>query len=156
MYPSPDFGVTHMRVTLASAVALLIAAVALSGCTGGGQAACSSVSGAFSCGGQVADKSATENHSWNNDGSKAMISWGGQAAGGSFMLTILDAAGKQVYSHSFTGSGQNGYTAETASGAPGSWTVRMTYTDFTGQIGLSVTGGSGTTYGCPPGSPYCR
>lgn len=130
----------------------LVTAFALSGCTGG-QMACSSTSGAFSCGGQVANKSGSETYSWDNSGTRAMVSWGGQASSGSFTLTIKDSTGKQVYTRSFSGAGQGGSSENTAPGAPGSWTATIAFTGFTGQMGLSVTS-TGSGY-CPPGTPYC-
>lgn len=141
-----------MRALPASITLVAALAIGLSGCTGG-QYACSSTSGAFSCGGQVANKSGSESFNWDNSGTRAMVAWGGQAASGSFTLSILDAAGKQVYSRNFSGTNQGGASENTATGASGTWTVRVTYSDFTGQMGLSVTGAGGS--GCPPGVPYC-
>jgi hypothetical protein len=139
-----------MRPLLATVA--LLSALALAGCTAG-QQACTSQSGSFSCGGQLANKSGTESHTWSNPSTKAQVSWGGQAASGSFTLTILDAQGKQVYSRTVSGAGQSGASGSTSTGMPGDWTVRLTYSDFTGQMGLSVTQ-AGASY-CPPGTPYC-
>ncbi|MHB8633629.1 MAG: hypothetical protein ACYDBQ_06650 [Thermoplasmatota archaeon] len=119
----------------------------MAGCTG--QEACSSTSGAFSCGAQVAGKTATENYTWHNAAGTAHVSWGGQASSGTFSVQVKDATGQQVYQRDFVGGGQQATNEDTSQGAPGDWSITIVYTSFTGQVGLTLTSGSGMT--CPTG-----
>lgn len=133
-----------MRFAFAAAC---LAVLALAGCSG--QAGISNVTDAFSYGGQVAGMDGSHPYSWQNTQGKAMVSWGGQVASGSFTLTIRDADGKQVYSGSM-GSGQGGMSGTTAAGRAGSWTIVLDFQGLTGQMGLSVTAMGGS----PGNVPY--
>jgi hypothetical protein len=100
----------------------------------------SNTPGAFSDSGQVAGASGTAEYAWQDASGNAMISWGGQSASGSFVLTLLDACGKQVYQQTFNGASQGGGNQNAKPGQPGAWLVRLEYSAFTGQMGLSITG----------------
>jgi len=123
-----------MRLGAGTVVALLM----LAGCTGG-QGACASSTGSFSCGQQVSNKNDTMSQEWNNPGTAAQVSWGGQVASGSLDIQLLDSKGTRVYSHTVQGTTQGGFNERSSTGAPGTWHVRLVYHSFTGQMGLSVT-----------------
>ncbi|MGB0653089.1 MAG: hypothetical protein ACPGQL_07790 [Thermoplasmatota archaeon] len=118
--------------------ALAVAAIVLSGCAGFEQQSVSNTDNNFSYAGQVAGKSETETYDWKNSFSRAQVSWGGQSASGSFTVTIKDSLGNQVYSETFSGTQQGGGNMQTERGTPGTWEVKITFRDFTGQMGLAV------------------
>lgn len=96
--------------------------------------------GSFSDSGQMVGATGTDEYAWQDASGQAMISWGGQAASGSMKLTLLDACGKSVYSQTFEGMSQGGGNQNAKPGVAGQWLVRLEFTGFTGQMGLSVTG----------------
>jgi len=120
--------------------------VMLSGCAE--QFAVSNQTNNLSIAGQAAGKGGSESWTWKNTVGSAQVSWGGQAAEGRMTLKIEDAAGKQVFSRSLSGTSQEGFDGPTSSGAPGDWKVTLRFDDFTGQMGLSIrAGGSSGTGG---------
>ena len=129
---------------LAASLALVVPLLA--GCAG--NVGVSNVTDAFSYGGQVAEKTATESFTWHNTKSQAILSWGGQLAKGSIALTIQDAAGKTVYSKSMTDA-NNGFSGNTQSGLAGDWTVKLAFAGATANMGLSLAAQGGGY--CPPG-----
>ncbi len=121
------------------ALTALLLALALSGCTAPGeQLVVNNHPGAFQLAGQVAGKTGTETYRWENSADQASVSWGGQVASGTFTLTIKDAAGKQVHSHSFGGTRQGSDSGATQTGTPGTWTIVVQFSSYTGQMALNV------------------
>lgn len=96
--------------------------------------------GSFSDSGQVAGATGTAEYAWTDASGRGQISWGGQAGSGSLKLTLLDACGKQVYTHTWSAPSQGGVQENAQPGTPGKWLVRMEFTAFTGQMGLSIVG----------------
>ncbi len=128
-----------MRHVVLATAACLLASFVLSGCTAPGeQLIVNNNPGAFQLAGQVAGKSGTETYEWQNNAQRASVSWGGQVASGSFTLSIKDAAGKQVHTHSFGGTAQGSDSGSTQSGAAGKWTITVTFSGYTGQMALNV------------------
>ncbi len=126
-----------------AAVALVIAGcMAGAECTAGqgagGQQGVCNATDSFAYGGQVSDRSGTETYTWENTQDTARVSWGGQAGSGSVTITIEDADGRQVYRQTFSG-GQGGSSETTDAGEPGEWTIRVSFTGYTGQMGLGIT-----------------
>lgn len=108
--------------------------------TGLDQSAASDNPGAFGDSGQMAGVTGTKEFAWQDASGAAMVAWGGQSASGSFKLTILDACGQQVFQQSYDAPSQGGANQNTKPGTPGAWLIRLEYTAYTGQMGLSVTG----------------
>lgn len=110
---------------------LVVAPVLLAGCAGAQN--CNTTE-TYNCqfggSGQI-DRSDT----WDNPGSRAevRVQMGGT---GDITVTVADAAGQQVFSESYSGSGGQQQTSTTQSGQPGDWTVRIRGT-YAG--GLQVT-----------------
>ena len=121
----------------------LLVVVSLSGCA---QVGVSNNTNSFSYGGQVAGKTDSISYEWKNTGSKANINWGGQAASGTMVLTIKDAAGANVFTKTISGASQSGSSDSTKSGKSGDWTITLSFNDFTGQMGLNVNGGMGSSF----------
>ncbi len=132
--------VTQLMTRVVSfALGALLLALALSGCTAPGeQLVVNNDPGNFQLAGQVAGKSGTETYKWQNSANKASVSWGGQVASGSFSLTIKDADGQQVHSHSFGGTRQGSDSGATQTGTPGTWTIEVKFSSYTGQMALNV------------------
>jgi hypothetical protein len=123
-----------MRRLCVLLLALVATTALLSGCVSSGV---TNSRNAFSYGGQMASKGGTESYAWQNDGSAAQITWGGQGTG-TVTVTLRDSAGTQVYQGTF-GNGQGGTAATSGRGLPGTWHVDLGFTGFSGQMGLSIT-----------------
>lgn len=110
-------------------------------CTGqqgaGGQSGVCNGTDSFSYGGQMSSETDTETYTWENTNEQARVTWGGQGSSGSVTVSIEDASGQQVYHQSFSG-GQSGSSTVTDAGEPGDWTIRIRFSGFTGQMGLTV------------------
>ena len=78
----------------------------------------------------------SESFTWENDKGLARVSAAFQGSG-SVVVTIKDAAGKQVYARQH-GEGQTAESTSTA-GAKGAWTIIIQVTALSGQVALSVT-----------------
>lgn len=105
----------------------------------GSQAGVSNQPGAFSYGGQAMAKTSTETYVWQNPAPRAAVNWGGQSMTGSFELVLLDACGQEVYRASSSSMRQGGTSETTGGGTGGAWTVRLEFTAYSGQMGLSIT-----------------
>lgn len=81
--------------------------------------------------------SGTETFTWENTGTKASVAWGGQGAG-QVKVVLEDAAGKEVFSKSFSGSGQAGASTMSSTGQAGAWTVTVSGIAFQGQVGVAI------------------
>ena len=127
-----------MRVFPLIAASLMV----LAGCAG--QSAVSNQTNSFSYAGQAAGWDEVETYTWKNTVGSANVDWGGQVGNGKFTLTIKDATGTQVFSRGLSGQSQEGFSGGTSTGTPGDWTVKLTFQDFTGQMGLHIRAGAGT------------
>lgn len=127
---------TSRRIPLACVALALAATVTLSGCTGANLGV-SNNPGSFSLGGQTSGTSDTKSYDWQNPSTRAEIQFGGQAASGSFKVTIKDATGREVHSITFS-SANEGYSQRTDSGTPGTWKIVIDFRDFTGNVGLNI------------------
>ncbi|MDH3207548.1 MAG: hypothetical protein OEO79_13185 [Gemmatimonadota bacterium] len=68
------------------------------------------------------------NYTWQNTGTLAKVTHSSNAgATGTATLTILDAAGTQVYTGALVSSGQPVSSPE---GVPGAWTITVTYAAY--------------------------
>lgn len=99
--------------------------------------------GAFDYGGAVSCKTAEEAHEWSNAAPRASLAWGGAAVEGKLSGTVEDAAGNEVYAFEIDGAGASGADGETDLGLPanpvtGNWVIRLTFTEFTGTMGLAL------------------
>lgn len=99
--------------------------------------------GAFDYGGAVSCKTAEETHEWSNAAPRASLAWGGAAIEGKLSGTVADAAGNEVYAFEIGGAEASGADGETDLGLPanpitGDWVIRLTFTDFTGTMGLTL------------------
>jgi len=85
----------------------------------------------------LADVTGTYNYTWQNTGTLAKVTHSSNAgATGTATLTLLDAAGTQVYSGAMTSSGE---PVSSPVGIAGAWTIRVTYTDYTNaQVNFRV------------------
>lgn len=103
-----------------------------------GQSGVCNETNSFAFGEQLSSQSGQETFSWENTEGQAQVAWGAQAGHGSVEVTILDADGQAVYGGSLSAPGQNGGSQATQEGAPGTWTIEIAFSNFTGQMGLSV------------------
>jgi hypothetical protein len=71
---------------------------------------------------------------WKNTGTAAFVSQGCYIPSGIGTITINDGAGVQVYSRNLKDAG----TYTSATGAAGSWTIRIQLTDVEGNLNLRV------------------
>lgn len=78
----------------------------------------------------VRDYTHTSNYSWQNTGTTANVNQSTTVTGGSARLVLLDGDGTQVYSRSLADNG----TYVSSAGAPGTWTVRVIYTDASATV----------------------
>jgi hypothetical protein len=76
----------------------------------------------------------TLSYNWQNTGTRADINQASQITSGSATLTILDAAGQQVYTSSLASNG----TFTTATGTSGNWTIRISTNDVRGSLNFRV------------------
>jgi hypothetical protein len=118
-------------------LALLVLAAALAGCTGvtGGREVTTTPDHFQYKGGGVIN--GTEEFAWENSKSKATVTYQGGGTG-SLTLTLLDAAGKQVYQKGVRGTGGQTFTDTTAEGQPGTWTIRVHFEGVSGGMDLRV------------------
>ena len=71
---------------------------------------------------------------WHNTGAMATVNQATTVTGGTAMLVLLDADGTVVYSRSLADNG----TFTSASGVPGSWTIRVTYSAASATVNFRV------------------
>ena len=121
---------------------MLVGSLVLSGCTvsnsPGGQDAVSNQDNNFSYSTNAGMTTKTENFEWTNSGSKAAVHWSMNMGMGSASLTVKDAAGKQVFTKSFSGTGQQASSQTTTTGEAGEWTITVKLTGASGQIAFHV------------------
>ena len=86
---------------------------------------------------------ATSTFDWNNTLATAELNMDITAAsGGSFQITVKDADGTIVINETLTvGVGDDSRTVCSASGTPGTWTITVTVTDFSGDGSYSLSQG---------------
>lgn len=104
----------------------------LAGCMGGGGQTVTNNPGHFgySSGGV---QSGTQQYRWENPSTSAQVQFSGGGTG-TVAVKIADAAGREVYSNAFGGTGGSTGGGPTSTGAPGSWTIT-----------LSISGAGGFT-----------
>ena len=73
-------------------------------------------------------------YEWQNTGAIANVNQATTVTSGSVTLVLLDANGVEVYSRSLAENG----TFVSAAGAPGSWTIRVTYADANATVNFRV------------------
>ena len=76
----------------------------------------------------------TLSYSWQNTGTRGDVNQASQITSGSATLTILDAAGQQVYTSSLASNG----TFTTATGTSGNWTIRISANNVKGSLNFRV------------------
>ena len=103
----------------------------------------------FEYGGNFYGKDGTKTFAWETTGTVAAVNWGtANAESGSVKVTVKDAAGTTVYTGTLkagakavqvadgvTGTGTSQYSK---TGTAGDWTVEVTFTDYTGLMGVSL------------------
>lgn len=76
----------------------------------------------------------TYTYSWANTGTSASVNQSTTIAAGAATVTILDANGAQVYTQSLSANG----TFPTTTGATGTWTIRVVFTNYDGTVNFRV------------------
>lgn len=71
----------------------------------------------------IQNHSSTTSFTWSNSGTQATINQSCSVTAGAATLVVLDGTGAQVYARSLADNG----TFTTASGTPGTWTIRLVY-----------------------------
>lgn len=74
--------------------------------------------------------SATASYTWSNSGAQATINQACSVSAGTATLIVLDGAAVQVYTRSLA---ENGIFT-TASGTPGTWTIRIVHDGLSGTV----------------------
>lgn len=82
----------------------------------------------------VENYSGTLTYNWNNTGDAADINQSCAVTGGTVTLTLLDDAGQEVYQHDLSQDG----SFISASGAVGTWRVRVTMWNASGDLNFRV------------------
>jgi len=78
----------------------------------------------------IRDYSGAATYIWENSGTNANLNLSTVGNTGEAMLTVLDAAGTQVFSGTLNANG----TFMTDPGVAGEWTLRVHYTSFSGTV----------------------
>ena len=78
----------------------------------------------------VSNVTSTKAYSWVNTGTQATVNHSTTTTAGSTMLVIKDAAGTTVYSKALSPS----LNEPTAVGQPGTWTIQLTLTGYSGTL----------------------
>jgi hypothetical protein len=86
----------------------------------------------------MSDVSETRQYTWQNTGTTAVVTRTTSVSAGTGTLTILDAAGTEVYSSPLTTES----SGSTQSGVPGAWTIRVELTEAGGGFNFLVTRGN--------------
>jgi hypothetical protein len=82
----------------------------------------------------ITDYSGTQSYTWQNTGTTATVNQSASFASGSGTLVLRDANGVQVYSRSLADNG----TFSSSAGAPGAWSVRVTYNSADATVNFRV------------------
>ncbi|MEQ8907548.1 MAG: hypothetical protein RIC95_00015 [Vicingaceae bacterium] len=87
--------------------------------------------------------SASSTNEWTNSQSKAELNMDITAAsGGRFQIIVKDSDGTEVINETLTvGIGDDSKNICSASGTPGTWTVTVSLTDFSGDGSFSLSQG---------------
>ena len=80
------------------------------------------------------DVTTTLNYSWVNSGTRATINHATARQRGTATVTLFDANGLQVYSHSLVASA----TEQSSVGVAGTWRIRIVFSDFDGTANFRV------------------
>ena len=72
----------------------------------------------------------TFEYTWANSGTAANVNQATTVTAGAATLTLLDAAGTQVYTQSLSANG----TFPTTVGPTGNWRVRVVFTNYSGTV----------------------
>lgn len=134
-----------------SRVAVTVLVLGLSGCLSGleGLEQVSNQTDQFAYGGSFAGKSGSTSFDWEMSGTIAAINWGtANVESGAVRVTVKDDAGKTVYDGKLAKGGVTATVAEGVEGSgaskyskpgtAGTWTVQLSFTDFTGLMGVSA------------------
>lgn len=78
----------------------------------------------------VAGVTSTQTYSWNNTGTRATINHSTTTSAGRAQLTIRDGSGSVVYTKVLAPS----LNEPTATGTPGTWTIVLTLTSYSGTL----------------------
>ena len=81
--------------------------------------------------------SGTATYTWQNSGTTAAVDHSSVIGDGVGMVAVRDADGSEVYSGAMSPS----QSLVSQPGTAGSWTVTVTYTDFTGTVNFRVQKG---------------
>lgn len=82
----------------------------------------------------ITDYSGTQSYTWQNTGTTATVNQSASFAAGSGTLVLRDANGVQVYSRSLADDG----TFSSTAGAPGAWSVRVSYNSADATVNFRV------------------
>lgn len=79
----------------------------------------------------------TDNYTWQNTGTLAKVTHSSDAgATGTATVSLMDAAGTQVYSGALASSGQ---PVSSPAGVAGAWTIRVVYSNYSNtQVNFGV------------------
>ena len=82
----------------------------------------------------ISGYSGTASYTWQNTGTVAAVDHSSVVSAGVGTLVVLDADGTEVYSDVLSDSG----SLVTQVGTAGDWTVKITYTTFSGTVNFRV------------------
>ena len=82
----------------------------------------------------VTDVGTVLQYTWENTGTQASVDHSTTTAGGSAVLTIMDASGATVYDQALVPS----LNEDTASGSTGNWTIVVTLSEYSGTLNFRV------------------
>ena len=74
--------------------------------------------------------SGSQSYSWQNTGTTATVNQSASITAGTATLVLRDANGVQVYSRSLADNG----TFSSSAGAPGTWSIRVTYSSVDATV----------------------
>jgi hypothetical protein len=83
---------------------------------------------------KISNVSTTLTYNWQNTGTTANVNQSCSITSGGASVTISDANGAQVYSHDLSANG----TFTTATGATGTWVIRVTLSSMSGTLNFRV------------------
>lgn len=85
----------------------------------------------------------TSTHTWTNNNSKAELNMDlTSSKGGTFQIVVTDADGTEVLNETLTaGVGDDSLSKCSATGTPGTWTVKITLTKFNGDGSFTLSQG---------------
>jgi hypothetical protein len=120
-------------------VALLLASLALAGCTSGSgtEQVSNDPGGPFLYTATWDGHNGQKTYTWQTSATRADVTIAAGGTAGSLGFTLKDAAGQPVYQTSADAGSLRAH-ATSAPGQPGAWTILLTFAGYTGNASLAV------------------